>query len=331
MAVVQVATGFVGGLELSVPLLAGMASTNGHVVMQFEGTTTTNNVQFYVNGNPDRFYSSALTTVNRNPTANVHIGALDASDTGGFTGLIDEVRVCNRILTPTEIQALASAVPSDLGPVITSSPTLTGNVSQPLSLSATVTDDGKPSGTLGYSWGQLSGPSTLTITNSSTLNASTIPGAPGSYGLFITASDGLVTTFANVSATITGQTYATWVTTNGLSGPAAAPTAINGNDRLNNFFKYALGLHATTTYQPGAAGLPMTSPQNSGGQNYLTLSFNGVASDVTYSVQHSTDLINWTPIQSFPSGTPPGQITVQDPVPIGAADKEFLRLLMTNP
>jgi hypothetical protein len=300
--------------------------------MQFDGTTTTNNVQFWVNGNPDRFVSSSLTTVNRNPTANVHIGALDASDTGGFTGMIDEVRIYNRILTPTEIQALASAVPPNLGPVITTTPTLTGNVGQPLALSASVTDDGKPSGMLNYSWGQLSGPSTLTIADSSTLNASATPGAPGSYGLFITASDGAITTFANVSATITGQTYATWVTANGLSGAAAAPTAINANDGLNNFFKYALGLHATTTYQLGAPGLPTISTQNSGGQNYLTLSFNGVASDVTYSVQHSSDLVNWTPIQSFPSGgTPPGQTTVQDPVPIGATDKEFLRLLMSNP
>jgi hypothetical protein len=303
-----------------------------HVVMQFDGTTSTNNVQLYVNGFPDKFVSSALTAVNRNSTANLHIGAYDSVDTNaanaGFNGMIDEVRIYNRILTLSEIQALYQAVPSDLGPVITTTPSLSGAVGNPLALSATVTSSKAP-GLLSYNWSELTGPSTLILNNATTTSASTTPTQPGAYGLLFTANDGVITSFANVAASITGQSYSSWAAAKGLTGNNALQTAIIANDGLNNLFKYALGLTPTTTYNPGDPNLPFVTQQVINGTNCLTLTFTGVATDVTYDVQASSDLTSWTSVKTFSNGTAPGTVTVPDIQAVGTTPKRFMRLVMT--
>jgi hypothetical protein len=298
-----------------------------HIVAQFDGTTTTNNVQLYVNGYPDRFYSTTLTAVKRYTNANLHIGAYDANDTLGFNGTVDEVRIYHRLLTLTEIQQLAAGVPSDVGPQITTNTSLTGNVGVPLALSATVTDGGNP---LTYAWSQSSGPATLTISNPTTLSASTTPTQPGSYGLLFTANDGYITTSANIGATITGQTYSSWATANGITG---GQTGVAEPDGIKNLERYALGLNPTTIYNPGATGLPVVQIQNISGSNYLTLSFNGTATDVTYIVQATNNPTSgWTTIKTYPSGgTAPGNVTVQDTQAENVSNSRFMRLQMTNP
>jgi len=97
--------------------------------------------------------------------------------------------------------------------------------------------------------------------------------------------------------------------------------------------KYALGLNPYTTYSPGNTSLPLVKMQNVSGTNYLTLTFTGVATDVTYKVQATSNLNGpWTTIKTFPSGgTAPGTQTVQDTQAIGATGQRYLQLIMTNP
>jgi hypothetical protein len=184
-----------------------------------------------------------------------------------------------------------------------------------------------------YNWSEVNGPSTLSIASPTSISTSTTPSVPGAYNLLFSANDGVITTFANVAATITGQTYSSWVTQNNLTGPNASQTAVLANDKLNNLFKYALGLNPTTNYSPGSAGLPTVAVQNISGTNYLTLTFTGVATDVTYKVQATSNLSGgWTTIQTFPSGGPaPGTVTVQDTQAVTASSQRYLRLYMTNP
>ena len=320
--------------------LEGASITTGqwyHCVVQFDGTQpNNNNLQMYINGYPFKFASTNQTSVPRNPTANLHIGAYDIADNlatnGGFNGMIDEVRIYNRILTFPEIQALYQAVPADTGPVITTSPTLSGAVGNPLTLSATVTDSKGP-GSLSYLWSELNGPSLLTIASPTSIATTTTSSVPGAYNLQFSANDGVVTTVANVAATITGQTYASWAAQNNLTGNQALQTAVTANDGLSNLFKYALGLNPTTNYNPGSAGMPFVTAQNISGTNYLTLTFNGVATDVTYTVQATSNVNGpWTTIKTFSSGgTAPGLQTVQDNQAIGAAGQRFMRLIMSIP
>ena len=306
-----------------------------HIVMIFDGTQSTNNLQLYINGQPDTFgtvYSSGTTprtTVPRNSGSNLAIGAYDTADTLGFNGLIDEVRIYNRVLTLPEIQTLASAAPTNLGPVITTNTSISGQVGTPMTLSASVVDNDPAGGALTYNWSQLNGPGTINIASPGSIATTGTPNQPGTYGLQFLANDGAITSFTDVAATVTGQTYSSWAATNNLTGNNALMTAVLEPDGYNNLFKYALGLSPTTIYNPGAAGLPTVQVN---GSNHLTLSFDGVATDVSYKVQASSDLVNWLTIQTFSSGgAAPGNQTVQDTQAVGATPMRYMRLYMAIP
>jgi parallel beta-helix repeat protein len=130
------------------------------------------------------------------------------------------------------------------------------------------------------------------------------------------------------------HTYAAWCLSNDLLGNNASPTAIIAHDGLNNLYKYALGLNPATNYNPGAVGVPYVFVQNGpGSTGNLALTFTGVATDVTYTVQAANDPTGpWNPIQTFLSGgTAPGPVTVPDTQSLALNPKRFLRLQMTNP
>ena len=83
---------------------------------------------------------------------------------------------------------------------------------------------------------------------------------------------------------------------------------------------------------PGGAGLPEVQKVTMSGSDYLSLSFNGSATDITYTVQATSDLgIPWTNIQTFPAGTAPGAVTVQDILPMHDNDNRFMRLQVSKP
>ena len=79
--------------------------------------------------------------------------------------------------------------------------------------------------------------------------------------------------------------------------------------------------------------MPSVQVKNISGTNYLTMTFDGVATDVTYKVQASSNLsAGWTTIQTFSSGgAAPGTVTVQDTQAISASTQRYLRLYMSIP
>ena len=293
-----------------------------HVAVVLDGSTPNTNIQrTYINGVPVFVTNTTATTpgVASKPTSSLFIGGTSATDTAAFNGQIDEVRIYDRALSLSEVQDLSAAAPGNMGPVITTNPSLSGASGQPLALTASVTDDGKPSpSALTYNWSQLTGPSTLSIASPTSISTSTTPTGPGTYGLQFSASDGAITTFANVAALITGQTYSNWASANIPQGDSTSQTAVTAHDGLNNLFKYALGLNPTTNYNPGAAGLPyvqvasVTSGSPAVTNNYLSMTFTGVATDVSYTVYATNDptlpIGNWTQLYTHSSslGTAPG-------------------------
>ena len=159
------------------------------------------------------------------------------------------------------------------------------------------------------------------------------PTIPGLYTGSVQATNGVSPVATqNFSITVYG-TYAYWVSEYGLTGNQALQTAIVSHDGITNLTKYALGMNPFTTYNPGNTSLPVVKIEDIGGTNYLTLTFTGVATDVTYTVQATSGLsAGWTTIQTFPSGgTPAGTVTVQDTQSITASPKRFMRLVMTIP
>jgi hypothetical protein len=214
-------------------------------------------------------------------------------------------------------------------PIITSGPLpSTATVGTPYNF--TITATGSPTPTFSVTTGAL--PNGLTISSTTGVISGT-PTTPGLYTGMIQASNGVnpVAT-QNFSITV-NSTYAYWVSEYGLTGNQALQTAVLSPDKLTNLFKYALGLNPFTTYNPDSATLPAVQLQKFSGVEYLTLTFTGVATDVTYKVQATSNLsAGWTTIQTFPSGgTAPGTVTVQDTQAMTASPQRYMRLYVTNP
>ncbi|GEM_PF-6461437 len=70
-----------------------------------------------------------------------------------------------------------------------------------IALDGTVTDDGLPSGTLTISWTKISGPGNVTFANPSSADTTVTFTAPGVYVLRLTADDGQLSAFEEISIT----------------------------------------------------------------------------------------------------------------------------------
>jgi hypothetical protein len=95
--------------------------------------------------------------------------------------------------------------------------------------------------------------------------------------------------------------------------------------------KYALGLDPFVAYSQMSTGVPYPGVSGSGASRYLTLTFTGTASDVTYSVQATSDLALWSSLYSSSAGIAPGTLTVSDNVLMSSTNKRFMRLQVTQP
>ena len=119
-----------------------------------------------------------------------------------------------------------------------------------------------------------------------------------------------------------------------VSGPRATPAG----DGITNLMKYALGL---APKQSGVAGLPQVGSVQVGAQSYLSLTYTRrvASSDVTLSVEASSDLLSWTSgagvtttVSTTTSADGASQtVTVRDQTARSAAARRFLRLKVSQP
>lgn len=154
------------------------------------------------------------------------------------------------------------------------------------------------------------------------------------YQAVFTGNGGSCTTTA---AILTVQTPYTawqqhWFTVPQLANPAVSgDTATPAGDGIPNLLKYSLGLAPMVPDSGISTGIPAAAIAKSGSNQYLTLTFSGTAPDVTYAVQASSNLTQWTLLQSWPPGPPPGTVVVSDTIPVTSAPQRFIRLDVTGP
>ena len=128
-------------------------------------------------------------------------------------------------------------------------------------------------------------------------------------------------------------TYATWraahftgaeLSDDAISGPQADPDGSG----LVNYARYAFDL---SPRGPVAAPIAVGSVV-SGGVTYAMLTFarRTAGSDLSYTVEASTDLVTWTPLATHAPGIP-AAVTVRDSVAMSAAPRHFLRVRITAP
>jgi len=111
--------------------------------------------------------------------------------------------------------------------------------------------------------------------------------------------------------------------------PAAADTADWSGGGIRNLVAFALNIDP---WNPKSALLPSGSLLS----NYLTLTYtpNAAATDVSYTVEASTDMTDWSPVNvvptSNPASAPAGSLSFRYMDPIGGTGRVFLRLSITR-
>jgi hypothetical protein len=149
-------------------------------------------------------------------------------------------------------------------------------------------------------------------------------------------------TFTNVTFSSSVQPAVLWSYTYfGLSASNAQVSGdmiVNNQAGIKNLMAYALGANP---YTANFDLLPTSGMASLSGSKCLTLKFkrNTSASDITYTVQGSSDLSTWTTISSYSGGawTPSanvtdaaGVVTVQDTMPMNLAPRRFMRLQVAH-
>ena len=174
-----------------------------------------------------------------------------------------------------------------------------------------------------YSYGK---PNDLAVSDITTGTAA-IPGSSFGY------------TFPSYSMTVlvVKSQYENWreqtftpeqLSNSSLSGDSADPA----QDGVPNLMKYALGLNPNT---PATTGLPVIGKVSVNGKTYLTLSFTdqSALTDITYSVQGSSDLQNWQSGPAYAIRIDNGTTSTavyRDTTAMEDAPRQFLRLSVTR-
>jgi len=170
-----------------------------------------------------------------------------------------------------------------------------------------------------------------------------IPTVAGTTTAAISAANVSGTASASITITIVSPTYAgrqnKWFTQAQLADPTVSgETDAPAGDGISNLLKYALNLNP---FANDSSEMPAGSLLMIGGSNYLTLTYtqNLFATDITYTPQVSSDLVNWNSGSAFvaPLTVTPNAdgltetVVVQDLTPAGIGNPRFIRLIITGP
>jgi hypothetical protein len=209
----------------------------------------------------------------------------------------------------------------------------------------TFTGTGSPTPTFNLTGGTL--PPGLTLSSNGVLSGTATSAGNGNFpNITVTASNGTLPDAQQTFSLSVVTRVANYLSSFGLSGGNAALTFDFDFDGISNLLEYALNLNPTVA---NPAGLPVTTIKNYSGTNYLSLTFtrSSVATDLTYTVQGSSDLINWSDLASSVGGAPTagaGFVSETGAAPLitvevrdtAASDgtpglKRFMRLKVTAP
>ena len=233
---------------------------------------TPDDITMYLNGTPSSTAASHLPR-DFSASSTIYLG-YDSYWKSCMNGLMDEVALFNRALSPVEIQSLydaGQATPQIVN--LTRTPTDPIFASEVAPVNMTVTAFGP--GTLGYQWRKNGTP--LTGQNSTALTFAGASAATGDYDVVVTNSFGSVTSSIIAIAVTPGGPPAYWATILGLNPAVYYPLEETGTIAGN---RGSLGSVANGLYTAGSlAGAPGV-PFGPFGTNNRSVQFNGVAGSI---------------------------------------------------
>jgi regulation of enolase protein 1 (concanavalin A-like superfamily) len=227
-----------------------------------------------------------------------------------------------------------SIVPLNKAPIVDAG-VIAGNPIGSVPLDGNVFDDGQPAPiSLTTAWSTVSGPSGLSFGNASAIDTTAIFALDGNYTLRLTANDGSVSSFDQVSFASFSSPFASWQAAHfvgGSSNPNAAPGIDPDFDGRTNLMEYATG---TDPNAPSNTGI-VYDVETIGADKFLrvTITKNLAATDVTWAVQCTSTLPiagSWSSAGLVTEQNNSTQLRVRDNVPLGATPR-FIRASVRRP
>jgi Zn-dependent metalloprotease len=133
-------------------------------------------------------------------------------------------------------------------------------------------------------------------------------------------------TAATMTLSAATPTYAEWAAANGMS--AATKGADDDGDGYSNLFEYALGANPTSM----ADIRQSTEVAEASGQKYIqiALSRSLIRPGLTWSLERSADMVNWTAATSSAIVDTSSQLVLRDTLPLNGNEKRFIRVRVTE-
>jgi beta-galactosidase len=175
-----------------------------HVAVSYDNGSLANVPSLYINGVKMAITTSTTPSVTPPAYAGTNYIGNRLDLARGWDGLIDDLRIYNRLLSDAEVQALASVGSQNLAPVVNAGANQTVVLPAAAALNGTVNDDGEPTppGALSLAWSEVSGPGTVTFAAANAPATAANFSATGSYQLQLAANDGQVTTVSGLTLTV---------------------------------------------------------------------------------------------------------------------------------
>lgn len=178
-----------------------------HVAATFDRSSLATPPTFYVNGK--KMTTTTLTQPSGTAPSLSGTGYIgnNSANTRNWNGLIDDLRVYNRLLSDSEVQILAAASPDNLAPEVSTGADQRIIWPATVTLTVSVTDDGQPMppGAVTVNWSQFSGPGSVTFGNTNALSTGASFSAPGLYVLQLAANDGQAVALSFTSVNVVAR------------------------------------------------------------------------------------------------------------------------------
>jgi Calx-beta domain/PKD domain len=209
---------------------------------------------------------------------------------------------------------------ANIGPNVNAGPALTG--SGPWNVDGTVTDDGAPTpANITTLWSTHGGAGLAAFANAAAVDTGVTFPTSGAYTLRLTANDSDVMTFDDTTANVTVGMAPIEIWRQDKFGADASNPTIAGNgadpdrDGIINLFEYGLNLDPHNA--DAMPNLPWS--EINGGNLAIVYRRNLAATDLTYTVQGSPDLANWS------------TVTVNDSIVSENAQTRIIRSTLASP
>ena len=208
--------------------------------------------KLYLNGQldqPNLGFIAGSGTLTNCPQFIIGKGAWDSP--ASWSGGIDDVRVFDQALSASEILALADGPVTNHAPVVDAGPDVSVQMGIPVTLIGTVSDDGLPNPPASVTnWWTYLGTNNITITNPASLTNTFVFDTPGDYVFRLTAFDGELTSFDDVTITVLEPIYvsveASISDANEL-GPVSGEFTLTRTGDTNSPLTVYLGLSGTAS------------------------------------------------------------------------------------